>query len=60
MMAEDVSNSGHWGNGDYQIIIHDTTDMEYLLSLIKQLFDKNFKNDAKLAFGKVTEEHQLS
>ena len=40
-MAEDVSNSGHWGNGDFRIIIRDTTDMEYLLTLIKQSFDQN-------------------
>ena len=51
--------NGHWGNGDYQIIIHDTTDMEYLLSLIKQSFDKNLKNDINLAFVKVSEEHHL-
>jgi predicted transport protein len=41
-MTEDVTNTGHWGNGDYRIIIHDATDMEYLLSLIKQSFDKNY------------------
>jgi predicted transport protein len=43
-MAEDVSNSGHWGNGDYRIIIQDPTDLEYLVSLIKQSFDQNLRN----------------
>lgn len=40
-MAEDVSESGHWGNGDYRIIIHDVTSMEYLTSLIIQSFNQN-------------------
>ena len=31
-MAEDVSDSGHWGNGDYRIIVHDATDIEYIVS----------------------------
>ncbi|MFZ0556205.1 MAG: DUF5655 domain-containing protein [Nitrososphaeraceae archaeon] len=43
-MAEDVSESGHWENGDYRIIIHDVTDitdMEYLMLLIMQSFNQN-------------------
>ena len=40
-IAEDVSESGHWGNGDYRIIIHDATDIEYIISLVKQSFDRN-------------------
>ena len=58
-MAEDVSDSGHWGNGDYRIIIRDTTDMEYSLSLIKQSFDQNSKNDSTFTSGKFTEEQHL-
>lgn len=33
----DVSTIGHWGNGDYQIIVKDTTHMEYIMSCIKQI-----------------------
>ena len=40
-IAEDVSESGHWGNGDYRIIMHDETDIEYIIFLIKQSFDRN-------------------
>ena len=50
-MAEDVSESGHWENGDYRIIIHDVTDitdMEYLMLLImqslKQLTDRVYEH----------------
>jgi predicted transport protein len=36
-LAQDVSNIGHWGNGDYQIQVDDDKDLEYIMSLIKQV-----------------------
>ncbi len=36
MLMRDVSNTGHWGNGDYELVIKNTDDLEYLMSLIKQ------------------------
>ncbi|WP_298948564.1 DUF5655 domain-containing protein [uncultured Polaribacter sp.] len=35
-IMRDVSNTGHWGNGDYETIVKNTKDMEYIMSLIKQ------------------------
>lgn len=35
-VARDVSSIGHWGNGDYEIIVQDTRDLEYIMSLVKQ------------------------
>jgi predicted transport protein len=35
-LTQDVSNIGHWGNGDYQIQVEDDKDLEYIMSLIKQ------------------------
>lgn len=35
-LAEDVSEKGHWGNGDYQIQVETDNDLEYIMSLIKQ------------------------
>lgn len=35
-IARDVSNIGHWGNGDYEIIVKDDAELEYITSLIKQ------------------------
>ena len=35
-IARDVSQKGHWGNGDYEIIVSDTKNLEYIMSLIKQ------------------------
>jgi predicted transport protein len=35
-IMRDVSSTGHWGNGDYETIIKNTRDLEYILSLIKQ------------------------
>jgi len=42
-LARDVSNIGHWGNGDYQLQIKDDEDIEYIMSLIKQSYKKNRK-----------------
>lgn len=35
-IAKDMSHIGHWGNGDYEINISDTKDLEYIMSLVKQ------------------------
>jgi len=40
-MAIDVSESGHWGNGDYLLKISDVSDVGYVLTLIRQSFDAN-------------------
>lgn len=35
-IMRDVSNTGHWENGDYEVIIKNTKELEYIMSLIKQ------------------------
>ncbi|QNN43651.1 DUF5655 domain-containing protein [Pedobacter roseus] len=35
-LTRDVSSIGHWGNGDYEVIINDTKNLEYIMSLVKQ------------------------
>lgn len=42
-IARDVSSVGHWGNGDYEIIMRTDEELEYILSLIKQSLKKNKK-----------------
>lgn len=42
-IARDVSSVGHWGNGDYEIIMRTDEEIEYILSLIKQSLKKNKK-----------------
>lgn len=37
----DCSIKGHWGNGDYEAIIKDDNQFEYLMSLIKQSWEAN-------------------
>ena len=36
-LAIDVSNTGHWGTGDYELHIENDNDLEYIMSLIKQI-----------------------
>lgn len=39
-LAKDVSETGHWGKGDYQIQVGDDNNFEYILSLIKESYKK--------------------
>lgn len=36
-LMRDVSNTGHWGNGDYEVVVTNTKDLEYIMSLVKQV-----------------------
>lgn len=38
-LARDVSNIGHWGNGDYEIAFNNEQDINYLFALIKQVYE---------------------
>ncbi|SHF01088.1 DUF5655 domain-containing protein [Flavisolibacter ginsengisoli] len=42
-IARDVSEIGHWGNGDYEISLKTDEDIEYIMSLIKQSLKRNKK-----------------
>lgn len=42
-ITRDVSSTGHWGNGDYELQISTDENLEYILSLIKQSVKKNKK-----------------
>ena len=35
-LARNVAEVGHLGNGDYEVRVHDSKDLEYIMSLIKQ------------------------
>ncbi|TWP22691.1 hypothetical protein ETU10_08830 [Apibacter muscae] len=35
-LMKDISSIGHWGNGDYELVVNDTKNIEYIMSLIKQ------------------------
>lgn len=43
LLTKDVSNIGHWGNGECEIAISSDEYLEYILSLIKQSAIKNRK-----------------
>lgn len=37
--TEDVSEKGHWGNGEYRTEVASIDDLEYVISLVKQSYD---------------------
>lgn len=39
-LMEDVSEKGHWGNGDYRVSVKTTENLEYIMSLVKQGIEK--------------------
>jgi predicted transport protein len=39
-LARNVANSGHWSNGDYEIRVTNDSELEYILSLVKQVLAK--------------------
>jgi predicted transport protein len=40
-IARDVSNIGHWGNGDYEVSVKSTDGLYYMMTLIKQSYAKH-------------------
>jgi len=40
-VTRDVSNVGHYGNGDYEISVKPGDDLDYLMTLIRQSFEIN-------------------
>ena len=40
-ITRDVSEVGHWGNGDYEIKIKPEDDLDYLMSLLRQSYELN-------------------
>ena len=40
-LARDMSQTGHWGNGDYELHISDEENLDYIISLAKQSYKKN-------------------
>lgn len=37
-LTEDLSDKGHWGNGDYRVWMHTNEHIDYALNLIKQSY----------------------
>ena len=42
-ITEDISDIGHWGNGDYRVILNNSNDIDTLIPLIKQSLKVNRK-----------------
>lgn len=41
-VTRDVSNIGHYGNGDYEFLIEKEEDIDYAMTLIRQSYKKNY------------------
>ena len=43
-LAEDVTNLGHWGNGDVEISLSKSEELPYVMGLVRQAFEKQMGN----------------
>ena len=43
-IAEDVTNRGHWGNGDVECGLKNAGDIPYVMGLVRQAFEKQAGN----------------
>jgi predicted transport protein len=40
-ITRDMSETGHWGNGDYEVKVNSSAEFDYLMTLIKQSYTKH-------------------
>ena len=43
-LATDVTNLGHWGNGDAEIKLSEPGELRYVIGLVRQAFEKQMGN----------------
>ena len=43
-LAKDVTNRGHWGNGDVECSLKNVQDIPYVMGLVRQAFEKQAGN----------------
>jgi len=43
-LCRDVSQTGHWGNGDVEVILESEEEIDYIISLVRQAIEKQFGN----------------
>ena len=43
-LAKDVTNVGRWGNGDVEVALSSTSELPYVMGLIRQAFEKQMGN----------------
>lgn len=43
-LCRDVSGVGRWGNGDVEVMVSSIDQLDYVMSLIKQSFEKQVED----------------
>ena len=43
-LCRDVSQTGHWGNGDVELILSSEEDIAYVINLVRQAIEKQYGN----------------
>ena len=46
--CRDVSQTGHWGNGDVELFLSSEEEIAYVISLVRQAIEKQFENEESL------------
>ncbi|HPN49918.1 MAG TPA: DUF262 and DUF1524 domain-containing protein [Bacteroidales bacterium] len=44
-LCRNVSQTGHWGNGDVELFLSSVDEIDYVISLVRQAIEKQFGNE---------------
>lgn len=47
-LCRDVSQTGHWGNGDVEVFLESEEEIDYVISLVRQAIEKQFRNEESI------------
>jgi uncharacterized protein with ParB-like and HNH nuclease domain/predicted transport protein len=47
-LCRNVSQTGHWGNGDVELFLSSVDEIDYVISLVRQAIEKQFGNEENL------------
>ena len=47
-LCRDVSQTGHWGNGDVEVFLESEEEIDYVISLVRQAIEKQFGNEESI------------
>ena len=47
-LCRDVSQTGHWGNGEVELILSSEEDIAYVISLVRQAIEKQYGDEESL------------
>lgn len=45
-ICENITGVGRWGNGDVEVVFSEIDDLPYIMSLVRQSFERQMNNES--------------